>query len=207
MSMHRHHIIMLAAVCCITLAGCSSHPAVLKEQVFPGSIVTMKQWGGVPAPDSLARKHTITSITLHHQGETFTRDRDVPAYLRNLQDWSRREKHWIDIPYHYIIDFDGNVYEGRDIRFAGDTNTQYDPAGHALVEVVGNYEDIAPNERQLATIVKLFTWLCRTYSVPPDSINAHKDVASGTVCPGKYLYPYVQSGFFKEEVRKELGKK
>jgi hypothetical protein len=194
-------------VLALLVAGCSTRPAVLKEQHFPESIITMKQWGGIPTPDSLARKHTITSITLHHQGETFTRDRDVPSYLRNLQKWSRSEKKWIDVPYHYIIDFDGNVYEGRDIRYAGDTNTSYDPAGHALVEVVGNYEDIAPNERQLETIVKLFSWLCITYNVPPDSINGHKDVAQGTVCPGKYLYPFLQSGFFKEEVRKELGKK
>jgi hypothetical protein len=201
--------LFFAAVCCIALfgAGCSSHTAVVEERTFPASIITMAQWGGTPAPDSLARKHTITTITLHHQGETFTRDRDVPAYLRNLQNWSRREKKWIDVPYHYIVDFDGNVYEGRDIRYAGDTNTSYDPAGHALVEVVGNYEDIAPNEHQLETIVKLFAWLSRKYNVPPDSIKGHKDVAAGTVCPGKYLYPYVKSGFFRDEVKKELEKK
>jgi N-acetylmuramoyl-L-alanine amidase len=206
---YRTTICAVAVLCCIVLAGvgCSTRAAAQKEQHFPESIVSMKEWGGIPAPDSVARKHTITSITLHHQGETFTRDRNVPAYLRNLQDWSRREKKWIDVPYHYIIDFDGIVYEGRDIRFAGDTNTQYDPAGHALVEVVGNYEDIAPNERQLETIVRLFAWLCRTYSVPPDSINGHKDVASGTVCPGKFLYPFLQSGFFRNEVKKELAKK
>lgn len=208
-TINRRAALLVAAGCFAVLCwtGCSSCGVATQEQVFPGSIMTMKQWGGIPAPDSAARIHAITTVTLHHQGETFTPGKDVVQYLRHLQEWSRREKKWIDIPYHYIIDLDGNVYEGRDIRFAGDTNTQYDPAGHALVCVLGNYEDIAPNERQLATIVNLFAWLCRTYHVPPENIKAHKDVASGTVCPGKYLYPFLQSGFFRDEVKKELVKK
>jgi uncharacterized protein YceK len=204
-------VISIAALCCMTalLSGCSSsHQAAeapKPEVRIPESIMTMKQWGGIPAPDSVARKHTITSITLHHEGVTFKPGQDVIKYLRDTQQWSRTEKHWIDIPYHYIIDLDGNVYEGRDIRYAGDTNTAYDPAGNALIEVLGNYEDITPNVRQLETIVSMMTWLAKTYHVPVDSIRGHKDVAPGTVCPGKYLYPYLQSGFFKEEVKKRLA--
>ncbi|MGE5315176.1 MAG: peptidoglycan recognition family protein [Acidobacteriota bacterium] len=205
----KHTILSLIAAALLA-AGCSSThetaEAVKPPVQIPQSIMTMKEWGGTPAPDSVARKHTITSITLHHGGETFTRDKDVIRYLRNLQSWSRSEKHWIDIPYHYIIDLDGNVYEGRDIRFAGDTNTQYDPAGNALICVLGNYEDITPTPRQLETIVSMMTWLAKTYHVPTDSIRSHRDVATGTVCPGKYLYPYVKSGFFREEVKANLSK-
>jgi len=206
MNMRRIAVASSASLCMLAMlvAGCSTRTTAVIDRSYPASIMTMKEWGGTPAPDSAARKHAITTITLHHQGETFTPGKDVPAYLRNLQAWSRREKHWIDIPYHYIVDLEGNVYEGRDIRFAGDTNTQYDPSGHALVCVLGNYEDISPTVAQLETVVKLFAWLCRTHNVPPERITSHKDVASGTVCPGKYLYPFVQSGFFREEVRKEL---
>jgi hypothetical protein len=44
-----------------------------------------------------------------------------------LQDWSRNTRKWLDIPYHYIIDLDDRIYEGRD------TNTEYDSAGQALI--------------------------------------------------------------------------
>jgi len=183
------------------LAGCGSS-RFFDTNKFEGIIVTQEAWGGVAADSG--RVHQIRSITLHHEGESFPPGKDPIEYLRTLQKWSRAEKHWIDIPYHYIIDLDGRVYEGRPIRFAGDTNTQYDPAGHALVCVVGNFEEVEPNEKQLHAVVNVFTWLCTKYGITPDKIRGHKDVAQGTVCPGKNLYRYLQDGYLQKETGKNL---
>ena len=179
--------------------GCSSSKEFSVND-FQSGIVAVPQWGGTPAIDSLARKHTITHITLHHQGELFPKGKDPIQYLRNLQTWSRNSKKWIDIPYHYIIDLDGIVYEGRDINYAGDTNTEYDPSGHALIEVVGNFEIVEPNEAQLDAVVRTMTWLAVKYNVPVDSIRSHRDYSQQTVCPGKNLYRYIENGHFKEKV-------
>jgi len=122
----------------IFFQSCSA-TSQLSSENFEKSIFTVTQWGGTPAIDSLAKKHSINYITLHHQGETYPEGRDPVEYLRALQSWSRKDKKWIDIPYHYIIDLKGKVYEGRKIDYAGDTNTEYDPTGHALIEVVGNF--------------------------------------------------------------------
>lgn len=187
------------------LQGCSASEQ-LSLRDYENSIVTAQQWGGTPAVDSLAKKHTISHITLHHQGEPFPKGKDPIQYLRNLQTWSRRDKHWIDIPYHYIIDLEGKVYEGRDIKYAGDTNTEYDPTGHALIEVVGNFEEVEPNQNQLDAVVKTMTWLAEKYNVPADSIRGHKDYSSITVCPGKNLYRYLESGYFMEKVKQNLIK-
>jgi len=45
------------------------------------------------------------------------------------------------------------VYEGRKLDYAGDANTEYDPKGHALIEVVGNFEEVQPNQSQLDAVV------------------------------------------------------
>ena len=84
-----------------------------------------------------AKPHVPKFITLHHGGVAFLRDKDPKQYLRNLQSWSRGTRLWADIPYHCLIDLDGNVYEGRDVNYAGETNTEYDPSGHALIVVLG----------------------------------------------------------------------
>ena len=173
---------------------------------FQENIITAKQWGGTPAIDSLAKRQTITHITLHHQGETFPENRDPAEYLRSLQKWSRGEKHWIDIPYHYIIDLKGKIYEGRDINYAGDTNTEYNPMGHALIEVVGNFEEVEPNQLQLDALVNTMTWLALKYNIPVDSIRAHKDYSSMTVCPGKNLYRFMQNGYLHEKIKEKLSK-
>lgn len=188
----------------ILLAGCASTSPFSVSSV-ERSIISVADWGGTPAPDSLARHHTITHITLHHQGEPFPKGKNPVQYLRNLQKWSRETKHWIDIPYHYIIDLDGKVYEGRRIDYAGDTNTEYDPTGHALIEVVGNFEEVEPNQEQLDAVARMMAYLSVTYRVPVDSIRAHKDYSTKTVCPGKNLYRYLQDGTLLNQVRKNLA--
>ena len=184
--------------------GCGTS-RVFNTDAFEKTIITQRQWGGTPADSG--RVQQIHYITLHHEGESFPPGTDPIKYLRTLQHWSRTVKHWSDIPYHYIIDLDGRVYEGRPIQYAGDTNTQYDPLGHALVCVVGNFEEVEPNKKQLQAVVDVFTWLCEKYHITPDRIRGHRDVAPGTVCPGKNLYRYLQDGYFREQVEKNLAQR
>lgn len=181
------------------LSGCTSSKEFSSAR-FEAAIISVQQWGGTPADSLLARRQTVTHITLHHQGEPFPQGKDPVRYLRNLQTWSRKTKNWIDIPYHYVIDLDGKVYEGRNILYAGDTNTEYDPAGHALIEVVGNFEEVEPNQQQLDALVKTMAWLAKKYSVPVDSIRSHRDYSANTVCPGKNLYRYLENGWIRSEV-------
>jgi hypothetical protein len=168
-------------------------------------IVPVQDWGGTPADAARARTQVITHITLHHQGEPFKPGTDPRRYLRNLQTWSRTTKGWLDIPYHYIIDLDGHVYAGRDIAYAGDTNTEYDPTGHALIEVVGNFEEVEPNARQLDAVVNLMAMLADRYHVGLDAIASHRDYSNNTVCPGANLYRYVQDGYFRRKVALRLA--
>lgn len=172
---------------------------------FEHSIVPVAAWGGTPADASQARRHAISQITLHHQGEPFKPGTDPQAYLRRLQTWSRTTKGWLDIPYHYVIDLDGRVYAARDIAFAGDTNTDYDPAGHALIEVVGNFEEVEPNRQQLDAVVKLMALLAAKYQVPLDDIRSHRDHSDKTVCPGANLYRYMKEDYFRHKVALRLA--
>lgn len=184
----------------LAAAGCALKPTVAELPV-----VAVADWGGTPADATRARRHAITHITLHHQGEPFKPGTDPRQYLRNLQTWSRNTKGWLDIPYHYIIDLEGRTYAGRDIAYAGDTNTEYDPSGHALIEVVGNFEEVEPNGAQLAAVVDVMAMLAKKYKVPVERIASHRDHSDKTVCPGANLYRYVQSGYFRERVAARLA--
>ena len=184
----------------LAVAGCA-----LKPPSSEVPVVAVGDWGGTPADPARARRHTITHITLHHQGEPFKPGTDPRQYLRNLQTWSRNTKGWLDIPYHYVIDLEGKTYAARDIAYAGDTNTEYDPSGHALIEVVGNFEEVEPNQQQLDAVVDVMAMLAKKYGVPLERIASHRDHSDKTVCPGANLYRYVQSGYFREKVAARLG--
>nr|WP_168026824.1 exo-beta-N-acetylmuramidase NamZ domain-containing protein [Ignavibacterium album] len=156
-------------------------------------VISRAEWGWQPLNRTLPQ-HKIDKITIHHGGEFFSEDKDMIQYLRNLQSWSRREKKWIDIPYHFMIDLKGNIYETRPINYPGDTNTDYDVTGHALICVVGNYEEQKINQSQLNALVNLISFLKDKYNVADKNIRGHKDYTTQTVCPGKDLYRYIEDG-------------
>lgn len=182
----------------LALASCASVPPA-------PDIVSVAAWGGSAAASTSAPQQ-IMHITLHHQGELWKEGADVQAYLRRLQQWSRLTKRWADIPYHYVIAPDGRIYAARPLSQAGDTNTEYDPRGHALVMLLGNFEEQQPTATQLNAAVEVTAWLAREHHLGLEAIASHKDHSGQTVCPGKNLYAYLESGWFKAEVGKRLGR-
>jgi uncharacterized protein YbbC (DUF1343 family) len=165
-------------------------------------VVTRAEWGWQPLTKTLPEQ-SINKITIHHGGEIFKEETDMIQYLRNLQSWSRAEKKWIDIPYHFMIDLDGNIYETRPINYPGDTNTDYDVRGHALICVVGNYEVQKLSDASLKSLVKLTAYLKQKYHVDNNNIKTHKDYTE-TLCPGKDLYKHFSDGSFLKMIDDEL---
>ena len=164
------------------------------ELEFPTELAVTRraQWGWVPITQRSA-EHTVTRITIHHGGVDFPDDRNVVEYLRALQSWGRSDKTWIDIPYHFMIDRQGRIYETRPINFPGDTNTSYDPAGHALISVMGNYENQVLSQAQMDALNAITAFLARKYDVTMERILGHKDYAD-TSCPGEDIYRYLLDG-------------
>jgi uncharacterized protein YbbC (DUF1343 family) len=191
----------------ILILGCSSSSQMINisELEYPNDlkVVSRADWDWQPL-DRVLPQHSINKITIHHGGEEFAEDKDMIQYLRNLQSWSRLEKNWIDIPYHFMIDLKGNIYEARPINFPGDTNTDYDVRGHALICVVGNYEVQTIKPIQLKSLAKLVAFLKQKYHVELKDIKGHKDYTTQTVCPGKDLYKYLADGSFLKMVEAEL---
>lgn len=147
----------------------------------------------------------ITSITLHHEGSPEPlRPTDNPvAMLRALQSWSASDRNWWDVPYHYLIDLDGRIYEGRDWHYMGETNTTYNPAGHLLISVMGNYDRQEPTPAELNAIADVMAWAVEKFHVPLDSIRGHYQYAE-TGCPGKNLRKYLEDGTFRRMVAARL---
>jgi N-acetylmuramoyl-L-alanine amidase-like protein len=201
---------IFAAIISLILFSCSASEQseiIIKELNYPTDlkVVTRAEWGSVQLTKILPQ-HEIKKITIHHSGVEFNDQANVLTKIRNLQSWSRSEKEWIDIPYHFMIDLEGNIYEGRPINYPGATNTEYDPTGHALIEVMGNYEVQKINKKQLKAIIELSTYLAKEFGVPAEEIKGHKDYSSQTVCPGEDLYKYLADGMIVNRVKEQLLK-
>jgi hypothetical protein len=171
---------------------------------LPPEVATSTTAGG--AALRLRVPHRITHVTLHHTGspEPLRPDEDPRVKLQGLQSWGARDRNWWDVPYHYLIDLEGRVYEGRDWHFMGETNTTYDPEGHFLISVIGNYGKQPATAAQLGAIADLMAWAVARFDVPIEHIGGHYNYA-GTSCPGEHLRKYLEDGTFQRMVRARLA--
>jgi hypothetical protein len=171
---------------------------------LPPRVVSSEIAGG--ADMRLRIPHRITHVTLHHTGsaEPLRVEDDPVAKLRGLQSWGAAERNWWDVPYHYLLDLDGRIYEGRDWHFMGETNTTYDPGGHFLISVIGNYERQEPTPAQLGAIADLMAWALDEFGLPLDRIGGHYNYAT-TGCPGQHLRKYLEDGTFRRMVASRLS--
>lgn len=205
-SLRRRCLLPGLLACGLGLAACAGQPP--RQDPAPAllpapTIVSVEAWGGqTSAPPATPQR--IGHITLHHQGETWQAGADVAAYLRRLQQWSRLSKRWADIPYHYVIAPDGRIHAARDPGVAGDTNTDYEPRGHALVMLLGNFENVEPTRAQLLATAELMAWLAQRNGLAVEAIATHKDYSAQTVCPGSKLYAYQASGWLRQAVQARL---
>lgn len=200
---------VLVLVLIMLLAGCARRYLEERKDIlqlkYPAElgVVARDQWGWQAGERTLPN-HSINKITIHHGGEDFPADKDPVKYLQTFQVWCRSEKKWIDIPYHFMIDLKGAIYETRPINLPGDTNTGYDVRGHALICVMGNYENQIISQQQLNSLINLTAFLANRFNVSVDSIKGHKDY-SETLCPGKDLYRYLQDGTIVKSVKEKLN--
>jgi len=161
-------------------------PAPVAVAVVPRAV-----WGADLQP-GVFREHTISKITVHHTAVASAADTDGRQRTR-AHARGHLQRGWPDLAYHFLIDGQGVVREGRPVGAIGDTGTDYDPTGHLLVTLEGNFEEHAPTEAQLSAAAQVLAWGSATFGVPVPAIDGHKDHAS-TACPGESLYGLIASG-------------
>jgi hypothetical protein len=126
--------------------------------------------------------------------------------VRGIQAFHLDSRGHDDIDYHFLVDRRGNVFEGRKVRFRGDTATEYDPSGHFLVCCLGDYEGVSgspqePTRRELRSVALLFSWASQRWDIPASRLGGHRDYAA-TTCPGDELYDVIRDGSLRRRIRR-----
>jgi len=173
------------------LAGALLAGAVAAQE---RTILSRSQWNANP-PSQEMPANAALRLTIHHTATRQNPARPLATKLKSLQAFSqsrskladgRTKPAWGDVPYHFYIGADGGIAEGREVRFVGDTNTNYDPYGHVSIVVEGNFEIEQPSPLQIAALEHLLVHLALTYGLTADNIDSHRSFAA-TACPGENL--------------------
>ena len=144
----------------------------------------------------------ITRITIHHAGmgvEEESSIEAVKAELRTIQRSHKGFRHWADIGYHYIIDANGRVWEGRPIKYQGaHAGNSTVNKGNVGIVVMGNFNLQRPTTIQMASLRRLVGYLMQKYRIPVSKVYTHREISArnglhATECPGKYLQEKVNA--------------
>jgi len=181
-----------------SLSGPRQSPAPLPPKE-PTPLLCRESWGASPIRPG-GRAHILNRMTLHHSAVLFDDNRQIAARLREHQRNHQEGQGWIDIAYHVAVDREGHLFSLRPPELVGDTATNYDPTGHFLVLVEGNFEEQTVTDEQLQGAALAFAWAAEKYGISTQTLVGHRDVPAATACPGESLEAYITNGQLRERI-------
>lgn len=163
------------------------------------SIISRSSWGAsTEVPRHMSRHLTPWSkITVHHTAMPLGSSTSLPARCAEMRTIQRshlnKAEGWGDVGYHYLIDPEGRIYEGRRLAWRGaHVGGQND---HNLgVSLMGNYDVQRPSRAALASLGRLIDDLRATNGIPRNQVTYHREwPTANTECPGTYVVPWVEA--------------
>jgi N-acetyl-anhydromuramyl-L-alanine amidase AmpD len=128
-------------------------------------------------------RSVLNTIVVHHSAYPHA----GPTEIQNLH-MDRRG--FADVAYHFLIDTEGIIYEGRELNIRG-AHVQGFNTGSVGIVLLGNFNDEQPSEAQISSLRSLVHYLHYAYEIR--YLAGHKDYPDqspdGTECPGDHLYP------------------
>jgi len=166
-------------------------------------IISRSDWASsAPIASRLVPMGKITRITIHHEGMDPEEEAPISVVkdeLIKIQKSHQERMHAGDIGYHFIIDSNGRIWEGRPLKFQGaHAGNNGANKGNIGVVLMGNFDIQRPKVAQLNSLRALLTYLMDKYDVPVSNLYTHREVykmygLGTTDCPGRYLQKEVDS--------------
>ena len=126
-------------------------------------------------------RDSYQTLIVHHSSFY---EADGRATLREVQRLHREDRMWADIGYHYLVDTDGRIYEGRELAARGVHAGGYN-TGSVGVCLLGDFRFAAPVAAQWAGMVALGRWLVAELAL--SHLAGHRQFNAATECPGAAL--------------------
>jgi len=159
-------------------------------------VLPRSEWArGAPICSLMNPMLPVRYITVHHDGMTplqATDEGSSRARIETIRN-GHRGNGWGDIGYHFVIDRNGRVWEGRAINWQG-AHVRNCNEGNIGICCLGNFDQQAPSAAQLAALERQVKVLMQLYGVPKSRVKTHQEWSGAkTACPGKALQAQMNS--------------
>ncbi len=181
------------------------------------SIISRAEWGADEDITFWEPEYAQPEKFIIHHTAGGDGDVDPESSLRAIQYWHAVVLGWGDIGYNYLIDTNGNVYEGRKgedgviaahayraktcnrERFGGANEGVDFNRGTIGISIMGNYEEGDVSDEAFEAAAKLIADKAETFGITPTGTSDFRDLddmpnvaghidVDCTLCPGANLY-------------------
>ena len=162
-------------------------------------VLTRDRWGAqAPVEARLTRtSRPYERITIHHSAEP-TSDlgrqstSEVADGLRRIQRFQMRDRGFGDIGYHFLIDPQGRVWQGRTTDWQGAHSDGDNNIANLGICLLGNYDLERPSPKAVRSLERLVGALGQRHRIPRSRVYGH-DHWKATDCPGTHLSRWLAS--------------
>lgn len=176
-----------------------ARPFVEESGVARPSIIPRAGWGAREDLTTLEPKYEHPRAIIVHHTVTGNFAPDPAVAVRAVFYYHAVTLGWGDIGYNYLIDWQGNVYEGRrgGEGVVGGHARQYN-RGSIGIALLGDFSHTSITPEMERALVELMAWAADRYGIDPrgsaqfeevtiPNIVGHRDVLQ-TSCPGAGFY-------------------
>jgi len=177
--------------------GQSEVPVILPRSIWENSADLKNLFDWYPEENPLENQEessppdyfSVDRIIIHDMGCDIRRpgcnDKKLSpiTIIQNIYRYHAVTRGWGDIGYHYIIDYWGNIYEGR---YGGNgvrgAHTYYDKkcdnfnVGSIGILLMGNYEKAELSEIMYKSLIRLVAWLASVNGLNPAELNHTSEI-------------------------------
>ncbi len=171
-------------------------PGVLPAELKAIGVVARGDWGADPTTCTTTEDDWYR-MAIHHTAGSQTSGGTVQGAVRALQAYAFSTGEYCDIPYQFLVGYDGSLWEGRPYDYYSGATGGGNNDGNAAVCFLGCYHPTdCPTSHPVTDAMMeqgqlLVQTLSALHSIPSneDSIRGHRDWPdNSTACPGDWLY-------------------
>lgn len=153
-----------------------------------GGLIPRASWGAAPPVlrELRASRAPWRWITVHHSA---FRSGGPLETVKRVQRDHMSNRGYGDVGYHYFIDREGRIIEGRSLRWQGAHAGGSNNVGNVGICLIGDFDKEKPTGAALRSLERLIVELQSKLGIPRPNVRPHR-AWKETQCPGEHLMPW-----------------